>query len=172
MTDSQAPLPAAALTLPDLSATADLARRLAALAQAGDVIALRGDLGMGKTEFARAFIHARPGGEVVAEVPSPTFTLVQVYDLAPAIWHFDLYRLARADDVWELGFEEALADGILLIEWPDRIGSLLPERRLDLELTPGATPESRDARLIAHGDWAQRLDTIMAHGPLSIGSGA
>lgn len=172
MTDSQAPVRAAALALPDLSATADLARRAAALAQAGDVIALRGDLGMGKTEFARAFIHSRPGGDVVAEVPSPTFTLVQVYDLAPAVWHFDLYRLARADDVWELGFEEALADGILLIEWPDRIGSLLPERRLDVELTPGVSPDSRNARLIARGDWAQRLDALAAHAPLAMGPGA
>ncbi len=164
MTDSQA-FATAALTLADVSATADLAGRIAAEARAGDVIALWGDLGIGKTEFARAFIRARPGGDTAAEVPSPTFTLVQVYDLAPPVWHFDLYRLTRAEDVWELGFEEALAEAILLIEWPDRLGALLPAQRLDVELTPGGTAESRNVRLVAHGDWQPRLDAMAAeHG--------
>jgi tRNA threonylcarbamoyladenosine biosynthesis protein TsaE len=159
MTDSQA-FAAAALTLADLSATAGLARKIAAEARATDVIALWGDLGTGKTEFARAFIHARPGGGDVAEVPSPTFTLVQVYDLVPPVWHFDLYRLSRADDVWELGFEEALAEAIVLIEWPERLGSLLPARRLDIELTPGATAEQRNVRLVAYDDWRPRLQAV------------
>src|SRR5687767_4723298 len=92
------------IALPDLAATERLAQALAARAGAGDVVALWGGLGAGKTTFARAFIHARPGGAGVTEVPSPTFTLVQVYDLAGApIWHFDLYRLANAEDAWELG---------------------------------------------------------------------
>src|SRR5579885_856275 len=114
MTDSQA-FATAALTLADVSATADLAGRIAAEARAGDVIALWGDLGIGKTEFARAFIRARPGGHAAVEVPSPTFTLVQVYDLSPPVWHFDLYRLERPDEAWELGLEEAFAEAISLI---------------------------------------------------------
>jgi tRNA threonylcarbamoyladenosine biosynthesis protein TsaE len=172
MTDSQASGAAATLTLADLSATAALARRTAAQARACDVIALRGDLGIGKTEFARAFIHARPGGAEVAEVPSPTFTLVQVYDLAPPIWHFDLYRLARAEDVWELGFEEALADSILLIEWPERLGALLPAGRLDVELTAGADADSRQVRLTGLGDWAERVEALTAGAPLATGPAA
>jgi len=72
---------------------------------------------------------------------------VQVYDLAPPVWHFDLYRLTRAEEAWELGLEEAFSDAISLIEWPERLGSLLPEARLDIELTLGATPEARTAAL-------------------------
>ena len=171
MTDSQSLVATAALTLADLEATASLAGRIAAAARARDVIALSGDLGTGKTEIARAFIHARPGGAAVAEVPSPTFTLVQVYDLAPPVWHFDLYRLERPDDVWELGFEEALADGIALIEWPERLAVLLPEERLDVGLAPGPSAESRRVRLTGRGDWVRRFDALTAGAALT-GSGA
>ncbi|HEY1259264.1 MAG TPA: tRNA (adenosine(37)-N6)-threonylcarbamoyltransferase complex ATPase subunit type 1 TsaE, partial [Stellaceae bacterium] len=102
--------------LPDEMATAALAERLAGIAAAGDVIALEGELGSGKTTLARAFIAARGAGE---EVPSPTFTLVQTYQAETvSIWHFDLYRLQAPEEAWELGIEEALADGISLIEWP------------------------------------------------------
>src|SRR4030095_10715416 len=95
--------------LPDEAPTRRRASRVAALARAGDVIGLAGGLGAGKTTFARAFIRARPGGESAGEVPSPTFTLVQVYELPGApVWHFDLYRLTRAEEAWELGLEEAL----------------------------------------------------------------
>src|SRR5436190_21730406 len=96
------------LHLPDEAATAELAARVAARAEPGDVIALRGDLGSGKTSFARAFIRAR--GDRDTEVPSPTFTLAQVYALEPAaIWHFDLYRLASPEEAWELGIEDAFS---------------------------------------------------------------
>jgi tRNA threonylcarbamoyladenosine biosynthesis protein TsaE len=146
------------IDLPDLAATAGLAKALAARAVLRDVVALWGDLGSGKTTFARAFIQARPGGESVTEVPSPTFTLVQVYELPGApVWHFDLYRLTTAEDAWELGIEEALSTGISLIEWPDRLGSLLPAERLDVELQAGAEPTARKARLRGHGVWAKRL---------------
>ena len=138
------------ISLPDPAATAHLARRLADVARPGDLIALRGTLGMGKTEFARAFIQHLAGPE--EEVPSPTFTLVQSYDTASGtIWHFDLYRLTRPDDAWELGFEDALADGITLIEWPERLAGALPARRLDLTLRPGDGPDSRHALLDALG---------------------
>ena len=140
------------LELPDETATAKLAARMSALAEPGDVIALRGDLGTGKTSFARAFIRARSGRE--EEVPSPTFTLVQVYGEYPAtIWHFDLYRLRSHEEALELGIEDAFAEGISLIEWPERLGDLLPSRRLEIALAFGHRPESRRASLDAGGGW-------------------
>ena len=149
-----------AVDLPDETATATLAARLAALARPGDVIALSGDLGAGKTAFARAFIHARGGA---GEVPSPTFTLVQVYELAGgAVWHFDLYRVRDPDEAWELGIEEAFHDGISLIEWPDRLGPLLPPRRLDIALDFAAAPGARRATLAGGGGWPARLAGIAA----------
>ncbi len=118
--------------LADETALAALAAKVAASARAGDLIALRGPLGVGKTTFARAFIRAFGGTE---DVPSPTFTLVQTYDLAPcAVWHYDVYRLDHEDELWELGIEDALAEGIVLMEWPERVEALLPEARLDIEL--------------------------------------
>lgn len=149
------------LALKDLAATEALAAVLARRARRRDVIALRGGLGMGKTAFARAFIRARPGGGDVAEVPSPTFTLVQVYDLPDVpVWHFDLYRLTNAEDAWELGIEEAFAEAISLIEWPERLGGLLPEERLDIELAPGDTPDGRRVTLAGLGEWGARLDDL------------
>ncbi len=149
------------LLLPDEAATAALARRVAACARAGDVIALCGDLGTGKTVFARAFIGALAPGAESEEVPSPTFTLLQCYDREPApVWHFDLYRLSRPDEVYELGFEEALAEAISLIEWPERMGPLLPADRLDVHLTYGETANARRAVLVGAGSWAARLDGL------------
>lgn len=151
------------LPLADLDATRDLAAGVAALARPGDVIALSGPLGVGKTEFARAFIRAlarRHGAKPPAEVPSPTFTLVQTYDLgAVSVWHFDLYRLERPEDAAELGLDEALAEGVSLIEWPERLGALLPRGRLDIALSYAEAdkPEARVAALHAQGDWGARL---------------
>jgi tRNA threonylcarbamoyladenosine biosynthesis protein TsaE len=150
----------AVIELSDENATAALAARVAALARPGDVIALKGELGAGKTSFARAFIRARGGNE---EVPSPTFTLAQVYELAEAaIWHFDCYRLRDPEEAWELGIEDAFRDGISLIEWPERLGSLLPVRRLEITLFPGATPNARRAAADAGPDWTDRLARLAA----------
>ncbi len=147
--------------LPDEAATAALAARIAAVAIAGDVIALKGELGSGKTSFARAFIRARGGG---GEVPSPTFTLVQVYELADAsIWHLDCYRLRQPDEAWELGIEDAFHDGISLIEWPERIAALLPRDRLEITLLPGAAPGMRRAQLSGGANWDPRLAGVSAH---------
>ena len=148
------------IELPDEAATASLAARLAALARAGDVIALKGELGAGKTTFARAFIRARGGSE---DVPSPTFTLVQIYEIgAASVWHFDGYRLRDPEEAWELGIEDAFRDGISLIEWPEQFGSLLPPRRLELALLPGAAPTARRAVLDAGPEWEGRLCRIAA----------
>ncbi|MDY0870836.1 tRNA (adenosine(37)-N6)-threonylcarbamoyltransferase complex ATPase subunit type 1 TsaE [Dongia rigui] len=140
--------------------TARAGRILAGLARAGDVLALWGDLGAGKTTLARGFIAAVVPAEEV--VPSPTFTLVQTYaaDIggSPAdIWHFDLYRLKSAEEAYEVGIEEAFAEGISLIEWPERLGSLLPRHRLDVTLLPGVGADSRILSLAGPDAWMQRL---------------
>jgi tRNA threonylcarbamoyladenosine biosynthesis protein TsaE len=150
----------AVIELPDENATAALAAHIAALARAGDIIALKGELGAGKTSFARAFIRARGG---VEEVPSPTFTLVQAYELAgPTVWHFDCYRLREPEEAWELGIEDAFRDAISLIEWPERLGPLLPTRRLEIALLPGATPNARRAAIDAGAEWAGRIAHMAA----------
>ncbi|RIJ17790.1 tRNA (adenosine(37)-N6)-threonylcarbamoyltransferase complex ATPase subunit type 1 TsaE [Henriciella mobilis] len=143
--------------LPDEAATGRLARRLAPHLKPGDVIALRGGLGAGKTTFARALISALNGSET--DVPSPTYTLVQTYDTPGlTVFHFDLYRLDDPDEVMELGWDETM-DGLALIEWPDKAGSHLPQWRLDLTLEQ--TVDGRTARLEAFGeDWQARLHGI------------
>ena len=150
----------AVVELPDEAATAAFAARISGLAATRDIIALKGDLGAGKTTFARGFIRARGCTE---EVPSPTFTLVQVYELgAAAIWHFDLYRVTSPEEAWELGIEDAFVEGISLIEWPERLDPLLPGRRLEIEFIFGEQPEARRAVLDAGEGWQARLANILA----------
>lgn len=148
-----------AVDLPDEAATAAFAARVAAIARPGDVIALSGELGAGKTCFARAFIRARAGADKAPEeVPSPTFTLVQTYELpGGTVWHFDLYRLRATEEAWELGIEDAFHDSISLIEWPERLGGLLPARRLAITLDFGPEPGSRRATLTRSSEWSARL---------------
>ena len=143
-----------ALSLPDEAATAALGARLGAVARAGDVIALEGDLGAGKTTLARGLIRSQLGPQT--EAPSPTFTLVQTYP-GPRfpIWHFDLYRLENPGEARELGLEEAV-DGLALIEWPERLGRYLPSARLEVRLSLAGS--GRIARLVDFDDWSTRLD--------------
>jgi tRNA threonylcarbamoyl adenosine modification protein YjeE len=121
------------LTLPDEAATVALAEDIAARLMPGDIVALWGDLGAGKTTLARALIRAladRPD----LEVPSPTFTLVQTYRTPRlAVAHFDLYRLS-GDELEEIGFADAAIEGAVLVEWPERAGDHLPRERLDVSL--------------------------------------
>ena len=148
------------LDLPDETATAALAARIAAVAAPADIIALKGDLGSGKTTLARAFIRACGNQD---EVPSPTFTLVQVYDARPAaIWHFDLYRIRVPEEAWELGIEDAFTTGISLIEWPERLGQLLPDRRLELGFAVGDEPGARHIAIDPGKEWEKRLAMIAA----------
>jgi tRNA threonylcarbamoyladenosine biosynthesis protein TsaE len=150
------------IELADEPATQALAADISSLALPTDVIALKGDLGSGKTSFARAFIRARGCHD---EVPSPTFTLVQVYETASAsIWHFDLYRLDSPAEAWELDIEEAFSEGISLIEWPERLGPLLPRRRLQVFLSFGDSPDARHASLDAGAGWEERLARIAVNG--------
>ena len=147
------------LILADIDATQRLGQRLAALLGPGDVIGLGGDLGAGKTTLARHIIVALAGRAM--EVPSPTFTLVQAYDVAAfTLWHFDLYRIEQPNDVLELGLDEALDHGVSLIEWPERLGPLIPAERLDVVLSQGSGEDSREVHLAAHGSWVGRLPGI------------
>jgi tRNA threonylcarbamoyladenosine biosynthesis protein TsaE len=141
------PMPILALTEAD---TLAVASRLAAEASKGDIFLLEGDLGAGKTAFARAFIRSL-SGDSGQEVPSPTFTLLQTYDTPQGeVWHFDLYRLKDPDEIFELGWEDALAEGILLIEWPDRLGPHRPARCITIRLDP--VPGQPSARSITLTD--------------------
>ena len=144
------------VTLADPAATAKLAAALARLLRAGDLIALEGDLGVGKTAFARALIRELTVAD--EEVPSPTFTLVQTYEAADFdIWHFDLYRLEKPEDAFELGIEDAMADAVMLIEWPDRLGRFLPRNRLVVRLEYADGESERIATISGSGDWRDRL---------------
>lgn len=145
------------------AAMAGLARLLAPLLRAGDTLALSGELGAGKTVLARALIRALAAPEPVAEVPSPTYTLVQSYQAGGVtVHHFDLYRLGDRDELGELGWDDALAEGICLVEWPDRAGDALPADRLDIHIGPGDGGEERSVELTAHGVWEGRLDRAIA----------
>lgn len=138
-----------------------LAAVLIPLFRAGDVLCLEGDLGAGKTALARAMIRAATDPDT--EVPSPTFTLVQTYDDArPApIWHFDLYRLKHADEVLEIGWEEARQSAISLVEWPARLGPFRPATRLDITLGPVTDHDDlREITLTPHETWHDRLDAL------------
>lgn len=139
--------------------TEDLARQIAQRVNPGDVIALHGDLGVGKSVFARSFIRALTSDD--EEVPSPTFTLVQIYDADfGELYHFDMYRLESPHDCLELGVEEAFSDGVSLIEWPSKIGSYLPWDCLNIEISHGAEEDMRVMEFSSQGNWLTRLEGL------------
>jgi tRNA threonylcarbamoyl adenosine modification protein YjeE len=148
------------LDLPDLAATHALAARVAGLIRGGDLIALRGELGAGKSELARAIIRAYAGSAL--EVPSPTFTIVQDYALEGlTIRHIDLYRINDPDELFELGLEEQPRDTeAWLVEWPERAAGRLAPARLEITLEDGASAETRIARLSAAPSWTSRLPSL------------
>ncbi len=152
------------LSLENQSATERLAADIANALEPGDVVTLSGDLGAGKTTFARALIRKLASDPALA-VPSPTFTLMQTYALPRfALVHADLYRLASADELDELGLEDESEGGVLLIEWPDRAGNRLPADRIDLafRLMPQASADARQAILTGHGALGSRAERLMA----------
>jgi tRNA threonylcarbamoyl adenosine modification protein YjeE len=127
-------MPTFSYFLENEDATRALGEDLALTVKPGDCLALRGDLGAGKSALSRALIRAVAADDEL-EVPSPTFTLVQSYELRYAISHFDLYRLADESELAELGLDEALERGVVLIEWPDKAGSALPKDTISIEIT-------------------------------------
>lgn len=138
--------------------TAALAGRLAPRLAPGDTVLLSGPVGAGKSAFARALIRARLRNPA-AEVPSPTFTLVQTYDEdGGALWHADLYRLSHPDEVAELGLLAAMEEAICLVEWPDRLGPLTPASALRLDLAPEG--EGRVATVSGPASWVPRLEGL------------
>lgn len=146
------------IELADEAETRALGARFAPCLRQGDLICLEGDLGAGKTTFARGLITAAAAraGAPVEEVASPTFTLVQTYDLGDVtIAHFDLYRIEDPAELEELGLEDALDEGVCLVEWPARGGARLPADRVRVSLETAGT--GRRARLSAEGPAAQRL---------------
>lgn len=153
---SQAPFQ---VFLADEEATGRLGADLALALRAGDVLALRGDLGAGKTTLARALIRAL-AGDPHLEVPSPTFTLVQAYEARVPVAHFDLYRVGDPEELTELGFEAALRDGAVLIEWPERAGGRLPPGAATLTLAQD--DGGRQATIDGSGDMMERIGRTLA----------
>ena len=145
--------------LADEAATARLGEDLAMSLRQSDVLALKGDLGAGKSTLARALIRAL-ADDAGLDVPSPTFTLVQSYDTRVPVHHFDLYRLSSAGEIDELGFDEALAQGAALVEWPERAEATLPANALWIELVHHG--DGRLARLSGQGAAFERAARSLA----------
>ena len=160
------------LPLPDETATAALGRLVAEILKAGDLVALQGGLGSGKTALARHVIRAL-AGDAALEVPSPTFTLVQTYDTpAGQVAHADLYRLASPAELVEIGFDDTAEQAITLLEWPEQAGPGLPADRLDVRLALDPDrPEARVAELVGRGAFASRLARLRALRELLLRSG-
>jgi N-acetylmuramate 1-kinase len=151
------------LTLADEAATRRFAADVANMLEPGDFIALSGDLGAGKTTFVRAMI-AHLANDAAVEVPSPTFTLVQHYDLPRfRVVHADLYRVGSADELTELGLDD-LADSVVAMEWPDRAGNALPKDRIDIAfaLAPHDSAERRIVQMEGRGAASGRVDRLGA----------
>jgi tRNA threonylcarbamoyladenosine biosynthesis protein TsaE len=139
-----------------LEDTKSLAQQIATLTKKGDIITLQGDLGSGKTEFARSFINSL--SESPQEVTSPTFNLVHPYDTKTfTIWHFDLYRLESPEEIEQIGLYDAFDNGVSLIEWPQIIDDILPVDRLLIKIS---FDDDRVAEVEGRGNWKDRISGI------------
>src|SRR6188508_2198343 len=152
------------VALANEQATERLVIDIAAALEPGDFVTLSGDLGAGKTTFARALIRSLASDPAIA-VPSPTFTLMQLYELPRfTLVHADLYRLTTPDELAELGLEDHSEQGVVLMEWPDRAGNRLPDDRIDIALSLSSKHplERRDVVVTGHAALAQRIRRIAA----------
>ena len=150
------------LDLPDADATSSLGAAMAAVLAPGDTVLLTGDVGAGKTHLARSIIQARlrAAGLQIEDVPSPTFTLVQVYeDGTGEIWHTDLYRVSNPDELIELGLDEAFETAIVLVEWPDRLQGYPVDNSVDVFLE--ASGDGRRASIKADSSFLSRLRALI-----------
>lgn len=152
-------IPPLSITLNSPEETASFAARLGADLRAGDILLLEGAIGSGKTHFARSLIQSVM--TVPEDVPSPTFTLVQAYETpAGEIWHCDLYRLSAVDEVEELGLMDAFDTALCLVEWPDKLGPLIPVTALTLKFE--TDPDAMDARHLtlswSDPKWTEKLE--------------
>jgi tRNA threonylcarbamoyl adenosine modification protein YjeE len=144
----------------DLAGVTHMAELVALKLKPGDTVLLRGDLGAGKTTFARGLIRALLA-DPEAEVPSPTFPIVQPYETPRLrLAHFDLYRIAGTDDLAEIGFDDALAQGAAIVEWPERAEEAMPPERLEIMIEAGDAPELRTLTLVAAGSWSPRIERL------------
>lgn len=148
------------IALPDAEATTALGQAIAHLLAAGDSLLLYGPLGMGKSTLARGLIRALTTPD--EDVPSPTFTLVQFYESDPPVAHFDLYRLTRPEEAFEIGLDEALDEGCAIIEWPERLGDdpgrFLGPDQLVIEISEQG--DGRLATVSGVGRWETRLKDL------------
>jgi len=143
----------------DLHQTQTFAAMVAGISLPFDVITLKGDLGVGKSVFARSFIQSLLGPHT--DVPSPTFTLVQQYKGPHCfIWHFDLYRIDTPHHVWNLGIEEALDGGLCLIEWPERLPPLTFKHHLNIHIKNTQDAHKRSMNVTLSHDFQKRFDVI------------
>src|SRR5262249_1938232 len=151
------------MALPNEQATRRLALDVAAALEPGDLVTLSGDLGAGKTAFARAAIRTLAEDPAI-DVPSPTFTLLQTYDLPQfPLAHADLSRVSGSSELAELGFDDLPPGAVVLLEWPDRAAGMLPPNRLDVTLTlaPQFGADYRHARITGYGSFALRADRLV-----------
>lgn len=147
------------ITITNEEDTKDLAIKIGSILRKKDCIALRGDLGAGKTSFSRSLI--RNLGSDTQEVPSPTFTLVQFYNLPNfTIWHFDLYRIKHPEEIYELGWEDACYDGVTLVEWPENAGDLMPEDRIEIDIFFTGNNGERTITIKGLGEMEERLSHL------------
>ena len=153
------------LELPDLAATQKLGTLLADGLTAGDIISLSGPLGAGKSALARSIIVSANPNET--DVPSPTFSLVQTYELADGtpLWHLDLYRIQTPEDAMQLGLDDAFVDAVCLIEWPERLKNFLPKSTLSIHLYLACDDDVDGVRFVditAPLNWSERMRAIFA----------
>lgn len=146
------------ITVSDEDHLQRLAQRLAAFLRLGDLVFLHGTLGVGKTVLARALIRAITDEQ--GEIPSPTYALVQHYEGPIPVFHYDLYRLERAEDFEELGFDDAHEIGVVLIEWAERARSLLPRNALEITIDQISEKERHVTFLAPNKSWQNRLSSL------------